>query len=436
MRSALLIAAACLGGACADDGTPPDPCAGALGLAEVDDSQIPQATKDAVLHDPGPVITSTDPRYPSGALVVVRIATTDYPASPDASEAYLRRILFGVGAGAADRHVAGYYAETSGGAFAVAEGAIPPWTTMAWTPTTVNTGFEGVVERAREVLRVADVDWIALDANADGAIGRDEAQLVFLVPNFVASPPAGFASTRYLDLGTLATPAGSFDFGTTRPIIYFSIAQPGFAGEPIRGALAAVNHELGHAFFDLPDRYGNPNHAGNYDMMSSFDSNVWVHFDANDKLDIGWWDVRPRFLVGPYGKTIKLAPESVGNYFLVLVKPDAVVPPYNVDEYWVVSHRNRDLGRYDADLPELGGLAVYHVRKGVHVDGHDQVILLDGARPDGPPAASVYGGADTHALFSYRGTIELYGDDGAATGMRIQSVTKPGQDFICARYLP
>jgi len=422
---ALLVTIAC------GPADPPGPCDGALALALVDDAGVPDLVKSFVLYDTGPLIGPSEADYPSGKVVVVRISTPDYPANPAADATYLRRILFG--SDPSQLNVAGYFAENSAGLFDVSEGAIPDWTFMnSWTTASV-AAVEGNATRAAEVLRATSIGWSALDTNQDGRISRSEAQIVFLIPNYAPPPNAvGFASKRDVALGNVPTPGGTFDFGT-RPIVYFSVARPGFAGEPIRGALPAVNHELGHGFFDMIDRYGPINYMGNYEMMSSFDSNVWVHFTAQTKIKLGWWQVRPRFVVGGSGKKIKLPPESLGGYFLVVLKPESVQPPYNVDEYWVVTHRRRNAGRYEAQLPEAGGLAVYHVKRGAFTSGHDRVVLLDNARPDGNPTNYVYSFGSTDALFKARASVVLFKDTGATSGITVKDVLAQ-EDFACATF--
>ena len=124
--------------------------------------------------------------------------------------------------------------------------------------------------------------------------------LVFLVANGFSAATRGFVSyptgniNNPVPLSSLAnvpTPSGTYTF--LPKVVYIGTKRandPTYATDPFR-ITSSICHELGHAFFNLPDRYLNfcgTGRTGQYDMMSNNCS--WEHFTLHDQGD-NWAEV-------------------------------------------------------------------------------------------------------------------------------------------------
>ncbi|MCB9283648.1 MAG: hypothetical protein H6563_06185 [Lewinellaceae bacterium] len=370
-----------------------------------------------------------NPNYPNGKVVVIRVATANFPGYPDSSTDYWRNLFFNDDP--TTFSVSNYFEFNSRGRFEVAEGGIPIWTQMTWWDNTTLFGVEGNSTRAKEILESTFFDWNTVDVNGDGVIASEEAQLVFLFPVW---PDVGWASTRNVSLGPIDTPNGVFEF-ENRNVVYFSISKSGHWEEPVRGALAAYNHELGHAFFDFIDRYGNggtiPNRVGNYDMMGSFDSNQWVHFNVYDKMKLDWLPIAPVFIDANIDKNVVLQPVEKGGGVII-------VSPENTDrEYWILCFMDRDADNFESQLPQDGGMAIFHVEKGAFFYGYDRVTLLNAAAVNGSDPAQIdyQKGVNNGALYDNGKSVELVDKNGDATGFKITDINvimdSNGKKVLC-----
>lgn len=384
----------------------PNPASESIDVRDVDDSAIAQSIKDRILWDSGAIIgkyqltepggqLEPDPDYPSGKIVVIRAATTDWLRNTAATTDYINRIFFAQSESREPptQSVAGYYAENSYGQFKPTSGGVPAWITLG-APLSNFGDIEANPAFTRAALRIANVDWSALDADHDDAISRAEAQIVLLIPN--GSYTTGYASVRDIAVGESATPDGTFDFGT-RPIVFFSLMARGEVDSttnPIRSHSSVV-HELNHAFFNLPDRYDANSGTGQYDIMV-LDRN-WMHMTMHDKIKIGW--IQPKILDAHLGKLLRFPSSENRKAALILVKPDFLDDEKGPFEYWVVENRNRaqSAGGYDSEFPE-DGLAVWYVAEGTYNEGHDDVRLVDADLPDQDP--DLYNNPTLGALFT------------------------------------
>ncbi|NUM56659.1 MAG: hypothetical protein HUU46_23780 [Candidatus Hydrogenedentes bacterium] len=384
----------------------PTPGTESMDVRDVNDAAVAQDIKNRILWDSGAIIgkyqltdpgnqLQPNPDYPSGKIVVIRAATTDWLRNTAATTGYITEIFFG----SSDprkppaRSVAGYYAENSYGQFKPTSGGVPAWITLG-APLSNFGDIESNPFFTREALRIANVDWSALDTDGDDAISRAEAQIVLLIPN--GTYTTGYASVRNIILGGSATPDGVFDFGT-RPIVFFSLMARGAVDSttnPIRYH-SSVLHEMNHAFFNFPDRYDANSGNGQYDIMV-LDRN-WMHMTMHDKIKIGW--IQPKILNAHLGKVLRFPSSENRKAALILVKPFNDDPGDGPFEYWVVENRNRaqSAGNYDADFPE-DGLAVWYVAEGIYNDGHDDVRLVDADLPDQDP--DLYNNPTLGALFT------------------------------------
>jgi M6 family metalloprotease-like protein len=370
------------------------PCAGGTDVRNLDDSSVPASIKNQILGTPGKIISNASASYPSGKLVVIRAALQDAPINPAANTAYINEIFFGTVAG--EKNVHGYYNTNSYGQLNVNSGGVPDWFTLNKKISDYNNGIEQNAVFLQDVLKKANVNWSSLDANADHSISVREAQIVILVPN--ALPGSGYASTRNVLAGSVATPTGTYTF-PARNIVIFSLkalADPQYNVTPIR-ALAAVCHELGHAFFNLPDRYGANTGTGEYDMMGSANSSTWVHLTMHDKVKIGW--IKPKFIQGHLGQCLQFVPSELTNSALIIVPITSFMG--SPLEYWIVENRNKqyDGGEgYDDNLPDKG-LAVWYNSVGTYQpSGHDDVRLVDFSKPSQNPLN--YNNPGNNALFT------------------------------------
>ncbi|HEY3571597.1 MAG TPA: hypothetical protein VGP73_26965 [Thermoanaerobaculia bacterium] len=389
-----LIAAAGLGLLISSSPGAAQPCSTGAASWSIDDSAVPASLKNQIIGSPGKIIGPGNPNFPSGKLVVIRAALQDAPVNSAADTNYINSIFFGTVAGV--KNIKGYFTANSYGHFTVASGAVPNWITLSKKLTDYSPGIEGNATFLQDVLKAANVNWSALDASGDKTISVSEAQIVILVPN--ALPGSGFASTRSVTANSVPTPTGTFTFNN-RPIIIFSlksISDPQFNINPIR-SLPTVAHELGHAFFGLPDRYGPNTGTGEYDMMGSAASNKWVHFPMHDKIKIGW--ITPKIIQGHLGQCLEFVPSEWGANAVVLVPITSFLG--SPLEYWVVESRNKafDGGGYDDDLPD-NGLAIWYTSVGTFF-GFDDVRLVDFSKPTQDP--DLYNNPGSNALF----TIDL-----------------------------
>ncbi len=392
LHVAATIAAASVGLSTAPAPVAAQPCASGTDVRNLDDSAVPLSLKNQILKSPGQIISTTSSLFPSGKVVVIRTALLDAPINPAATAAYIDQIFFGTVQG--EKSMKGYFQRNSYGSFIVSKGSVPSWFTLSKKITDYTPGIEGNVPFLKDVLKAANVNWNALDTNNDDVISVSEAQIVILVPN--AMPGTGFASKRTVNAGSVATPQGTFSFAS-RPIVTFSLkalADPQYDVNPIR-ALAAVAHELGHAFFNLPDRYGANTGTGEYDMMGSGNSSKWLHFPMHDKMKIGW--IQPKIVRQHTGQCLQLVASELQNAALVVVPIDQFLS--SPLEYWVVENRQKayDDGGYDDDLPD-NGLAIWYVSVGTFSNGHDDIRLVDFSKPDQDP--DLYNNPWLNALFT------------------------------------
>lgn len=365
----LLFAAACASSS--------SPCKSGFDVDDLDDSGISQSLKDEIF-DSGKIIGKKHSEYPSGKVVVIRAASPDWESNPAVTRDYVDGVFFDDDSTPKTMHT--WFRYNSWGQFLITEGATPGWITVPKKLTNYENGIEDNTEYMRDVLKLADVNWSALDANNNGKIADAAAQIVILIPN--AMPGSGFASVRSVSIGSVNTPDGTFDFGERR-IVYFSVkatADPTSASEPIRSR-QAVAHELAHAFFNLPDRYGAESGTGSYDIMAT--TYTWTMFTMPDRVKIGW--IKPKILDAHDGRCLQFGASELRTDALIVVPPKELRKATGVLEYWVVEYRKKlDADGYDGELPE-NGLAVWYVATGTYSAGWDDVRLVQFDKSDRDP---------------------------------------------------
>jgi len=384
----------CVGIMCGpDSGQPATPCSSGTDVRNLDDSSIPQNVKTAIYYQPGPIISAYDPanpsqpnsNFPSGKVVIIPFETPDYPRNPAITISYLTQVFFASGqlSGPSVYH---YFYENSYGQFKISNGGIANWVTLTKSLTSY-VGFEGDAALPRDVLAQANINWSSLDTNGDKTISSAEAQIVFLVANGYSAATRWFLNyPSNWKLGDpvppevnplrVNTPSGIYEFKPR--VVYIgtkTAAASDAAVDPIR-ILSTICHELCHAFFYLPDRYGNTGACGSgstgqYDMMS--DNCQWHHMTMHDKMKIGW--VQPKIIATHLGQCVAFPNSENFPAALVLLAPATSQKPLSTSEYWIVENRNKPSslcnncvlqtsitpfadGVFDAGQPE-SGLAVW-----------------------------------------------------------------------------
>lgn len=450
--------AVCLGNSCPLDQANPGEtfCSAGLDVRNINDDAIPQDVKDAVLYDPGPIIskhlpndkTKVNPDFPSGKVVVIPFETPDFPRNTAVSPAHISKVFF-ASSELAGISVTQYFLENSWGDFLVTNGGVADWVTLNKNLTSY-VGFEGDDDLPRDVLQMANINWSALDTNNDDTITPAEAQIVFLVANGYSAATRGFADypadwtgadPRPPAMASLQvnTPDGTYDFKPS--VVYIgtkTASDPTYDTNSIR-IHSSICHELCHAFFNLTDRYAGgcgTGGTGQYDIMS--DNCDWRHMNIHDKMKIGW--IQPKILAGHLGQCLAFPASERSPAALVLLNP--LKDPLDADEYWIVENRNKassvcdgcllfippfdvEEGVFDSALPE-SGLAVWWVSKGTWY-GQDDVRLVDASLPAQDPdgttdifgsdpgyssqgAGALFKRDDTdpqHVLFDRQGTWNL-----------------------------
>ena len=388
-------------------------CAAGPDVRNVALPAVSSAIQNMVYRTPGPLITrtkadgSTNPNFPSGKVVVLPFETPDYPRNPAITSAAIFDEFFanGVLTGVT---IANYFLENSYNQFLVKNGGIANTVTLSKNllgSSNAYVGFEGDDQVPRDVLKQANINWASLDTNNDHVITPAEAQLVFLVANGFSAATRGFVSyptgniNNPVPLSSLAnvpTPSGTYTF--LPKVVYIGTKRandPTYATDPFR-ITSSICHELGHAFFNLPDRYLNfcgTGRTGQYDMMSNNCS--WEHFTLHDKVKIGW--IKPQILQGHLSQCLAFPASESTPAALAIVPPSASQTPSG--EYWLIENRYKPAsgcngcllftpanGVFDTGLPE-SGLAVWWVRTNALGGGQDDVRLVSalnhGADPDG-----------------------------------------------------
>jgi M6 family metalloprotease-like protein len=425
MKKAMLVlalsflACVCSGSLCDSPQPGPGNCAGGTDVRQVNDSAIPQAIREALHYQAGPITSRQDPqnpsqpnpKYPSGKVVLIPFETPDFPRNPAITAAYLSQVFFASGS-LSGPSVYHYFRENSWGQFLIANGGISDWVTINKN-LTAYLGFEGEDDLPRDVLRLANINWAGLDTDHDNTITAAEAQIVFIVCNgysaatrgFVNYPPGwapGDPPPPAVDPLAAVTPSGTYNFKP--PVVYIgakTASDPSASTNAIR-IMSTICHELGHAFFNLPDRYAGScgsGWTGQYEMMS--DNCDWRHFNIHDKMKIGW--IQPKIVASHLDQCLAFPNSANSPAALVLLPPETPSRPLSAGEYWIVENRHKpsslcgcvlitqltpySQGVFDVGLPE-SGLAIWWVRAGTWLGGHDEVRLVDAALPDQDPDGS------------------------------------------------
>jgi M6 family metalloprotease-like protein len=237
-----------------------------------------------------------------------------------------------------------YFAENSGGTFALEQAATVGWYD-ADQPLEWYDNAQTPHDKAGAALRAADadVDFAAYDADHDGIVAPHELAIVFIHPGGAGGLiRAGSGDRRIRDLDG-AWPL-VLDGVQIRECAELGIGHPDIN-------FSVVAHEMSHLLFNLPDMYFTfftPTAAGTYSLMdSTYDG---THLDPFNKLKMGWVHPRLVFRAGEY--TIP----DIETHHRALVLAD---PKHGAYEYFVVENRWRG-DSYDRAMKDEG-LGVWHI---------------------------------------------------------------------------
>ncbi len=396
-------------------------CAGGLSILSVDDSEIPDDIRDLIYqpNEGSDFINTTHPDYnASGKTVIIPFSLTDLPwntaISADVIEASYFRVLNG--------SFSDYFRENSYGQFFLNNAGISdvvslPYSYADWVALDNPVIFT-------TAMNLSSINWDELDENGDNIISPNEAQIVFIYP-FGGS---GAVRTYSLDI---VTNYGSFTVNNNFALIDVKRNDdPEKDVNPIMYNSAAV-HELCHAFFNLPDRYGidgicGEGETGPYDLMSA--SCNWVSMTAFDKMKIGW--LQPKILeistLRESGVRECLTFPASESIPAALVLWSSEMP----EEFFIVENKNSASGNFGFEnLPE-NGLAIWWspmVGNNLHLVNFKKLDL-------NPQDQTYYDYSGPGVLFSYNmdytalDIIPLRNSDGIARFF-FRAISVPGENM-------
>ena len=211
------------------------------------------------------------PYNPYQPVVVIPYEAPGLPRNPHLTTQAIKNFFFGQNA----LSVRTYFAHNSYYQYGLREGAISNWVQFPKSIDEYNvtapdndwTRDTGPLREACE--RATNVDWAALDTDGDGRIKPDDAVLAL-----VGAWGFGMGSARHHP--DVEFRAQNRTFRLVDPyVVRVDCTKPddserGDAVLDFAGSrnLATVCHEFGHALFDLPDRYPEPDRVAHYDLMS------------------------------------------------------------------------------------------------------------------------------------------------------------------------
>ena len=329
-------------------------------------------------------------------LLVVRINFSNYTFNSNASTWASK--IFGTASGELNN----YYSEISKGNFQFAPATESDGASDGIVTTTINTTHPGNDDPAngdfhlwntfKTALNQIDskVDFSIFDTNNDGAISRDELQIIFLV--------AGGESSTGWPLGSSVWGMKSCYEAPTTPTAptldgkvlmkcstqgdFARFGERHFFNNPADATIGIIAHELGHSTFGLIDLYDTDGDSGGIGDFGLMSSGSWgakagerpgatpVHMSAWSKIKAGF--ITPTVLTNTTAVTKILNGSSLPTYNVYRVNTS------NASEYFLVE--NRAPAGYDLGLKNLaglgsnpftGGIAVWHIDE-AQVDNSNQ----------------------------------------------------------------
>ena len=367
-------------------------CTSGINVLTVDDTNVPANIKTQIYAaPPGFTAVGSADYNPSLPLIIIPFQfSTEFPQNTSVTAAVIRENFFTTGTGS----IRDYFSENSWGQFNIREGWIANSVTLSSTPTSYGVGQLGNdwtrnPNVARDICQASNVDWATIDANGNGTISRNEAQICFMLS-------AGNGGANRPSNVSIKTAKG--DFNIAGSFVFFDCKRnndPTRDVDALRYNYSTIWHELAHGMFGLPDRYTDycgSGRTGMYDLMS--DNCSWRHMSMYDKMKIGW--IRPRILVkasqrGDRARHCFTFPNAATTP-AALILWDQNQP----NEYWIVENRHKASSPrgFDRDLPE-SGLAVWWVDEQL-----DSLSLVDARTVSTRPNMILY-----NATLNQRGAL-------------------------------
>ena len=319
-------------------------------------------------------------------LLVVRVNFNDYTFNSNASSWASK--IFGTSTGELNN----YYSEISKGNFQFAPATESDGASDGIVTTAINSNHPGNDDPANGDFHLwntfttalnqidSKVNFASFDTNNDGAISKDELQIVFLVAGGETSTgwPVGSSvwgmkscyeapttpSAPTLDGVVLMKCSTQGDFAR--------FGERHFFNNPADATIGIIAHELGHSTFGLIDLYDTDGDSGGIGGFGLMSSGSWgakagqrpgetpVHMSAWSKIKAGF--ITPTVLSNNTAVTKTLNGSNQPTYNVYQINTS------NVGEYFLVE--NRAPAGYDLGLKNLaglgsapfsGGVAVWHI---------------------------------------------------------------------------
>jgi M6 family metalloprotease-like protein len=367
-------------------------CTSGINVLTVNDDNVPASVKSQIYAAPASYTGVGNPNYNSNLPIIIipyRFSSV-FPFNSTVTTEVIRANFFTTGTGS----VRDYFSENSWGQYNIQEGFIANGVMLSQDTVFYAVGQPGRdwtrnPMLARDICQNSNVNWAAIDANHDGTISRNEAQICFMLA-------AGGGGANRPSTVTISTQTRSYTINGS--FVYFDCkrnADPTKGTDDIRYNYSTIWHEMSHGMFGLPDRYTDycgSGRTGQFDLMS--DNCSWKHMSIYDKMKIGW--IRPRILVKPSQRADQ-QPHCF-TFPNTETTPAALILWDNnqPNEYWIVENRHKGSSArsFERDLPE-SGLAIWWVNEAT-----DALSLVDAHDPSLRPQTILYS-----ATADQRGTL-------------------------------
>ena len=389
-------------------------------------------------------------------LLVVRVNFNNFTFTSSAS--VWANKIFGTSA----HQLNHYYGEISSGNFQFVPASESDGASDGIVTTTISSNHPGNDDPANGDYHLWDtfktaltqvdskVNFASFDTNNDGAISKDELQIIFLVAGGETS--TGWATTSsiwgmmscYHAPTTTAAPTldGKVLMQCSSNGDFARFGERQFSSSPDDATIGIIAHELGHSTFGLPDLYDidyNSAGIGGFGLMSG---GSWgktsserpgatpVHMTAWSKIKAGF--ITPITLTNNTATTFNIKGNNQNGYKIYKIDTN------RAGEYFLVE--NRPPSGYDLGMTSLsglsgaftGGLEVLHIDEN-QPDNSDQTHkLVDIVEANNPvlDATSNTSGHINNLFFAGNKdtlpTSDTAQYNGTATGFEITNISATG----------
>jgi len=397
----------------------------------------------------------------SQKLVVIRVNFSNKTFTNSAST--WANKIFGVGSGELNN----YYNEISNGKFQFVSANESDGVNDGIITVNLNTPHPGNDDPANgdfhlwntfnSAIAQADpyIDFSSFDTNNDGAISKDELQIVFIVAGGESStgwnPSSSIWGMKSCYSNPITPSAPTHDGVRLMKCSdggdFARFGELHFQSNPADATIGIIAHELGHSTFDLPDLYdidGNSGGIGDFGLMSA---GSWgkrpsqrpgatpSHMTAWSKMVAGF--ITPITLGSGNYTARQLKGTSSSNFNAIRVNTS------NPGEYFLLE--NRAPAGYDLGMSYLAGLVVGNFTGGLlitHIDesrapfsnsdpSHKLVDVIEAANPELDSDTPAHNNGHINNLFFASNVANLFQTDtkkydGTTTGIEFTNITAPG----------